>query len=434
MGRAFDHGSDGMKDNSKNDVTTRILGFAGETLQRLRAHPGLNRVARAELQHDLGDRHPVEASHRPHLLAAIDWLVRAQEATGGGGFARGYSVAWNPDFRSRGWQPAYPETTGYIIPTLLNAARPTNRPELVDRAIRAADWEIELQLESGAVQGGVVGQRRTPAVFNTGQVILGWLAALQTSGDLRYADAARRAGRFLVSAMSPDGHWRKGNSLFARGDSTLYNARAAWALAEAGLVLDEPGFREAAGRNLRAVVAQQTPNGWLPNCCLNDPAQPLLHTIAYAIRGLVDGGTVLGDDAIRQAGARTALVLLSRVRDDGWISGRFDAQWNGAVPWSCLTGAVQMCNNWIRLYQGTGDRSWLEAVPRVLAFVKSTQNRTASDPGLRGGIKGSWPLDGGYGRFEILNWATKYFVDALIRHDRITGGTDSERAATDRLA
>lgn len=413
---------------------SRFLRTAVRSLGRIRSHPALNRAARLELARDLGSRHPVDDGHEPHLIAAVDWLARAQEATGTGGFARGYSVAWNPYFESRGWQPAYPETTGYIIPTLLEAARHLKRPELVDRSLRAADWELEIQLESGAVQGGVIGEGRSPAVFNTGQVILGWLAAHQETNEPRFADGARRAGQFLVSAMSPDGHWRKGNSQFARADSTLYNARAAWALAEAGLVLDESSFRDAAHRNLRAVVAMQATNGWFPSCCLTDPVRPLLHTIGYTIRGLVDGGRALGDPALQEAGARAARALLSRVREDGWMSGRFDAEWRGTASWSCLTGCVQMCNNWIRLFLGTGDRSWLEPIPRVLAFVKSTQHRTAAELGLRGGIKGSWPLDGEYGRYEILNWATKYFVDALIRHDRIAGNVDSDWVSRNRLA
>jgi len=58
------------------------------------------------------------------------------------------------------------------------------------------------------------------------------------------------------------------------------------------------------------------------------------------------------------------------------------------------------------------------------ASVFSRPRRTAPalSQGLRGGIKGSYPLDGEYGRYEVLNWATKFFVDALIRHDGLTMG------------
>ena len=31
---------------------------------------------------------------------------------------------------------------------------------------------------------------------------------------------------------------------------------------------------------------------------------------------------------------------------------------------------------------------------------------------VRGGVKGSFPVNGEYGRLEYLNWAPKFFVDA----------------------
>src|SRR5207302_1041282 len=165
------------------------------------------------------------ADHAPHLTAALAWLCRAQDATGSGGISRGYSLVWDPYFELRGWQPAYPETTGYIIPTLLVAARRLGRPDLKERALLAARWEIDIQLESGAVQGGVVGQEIAPAVFNTGQVLFGWLAAFQETGDTQFAEAAHRAAGYLVRALDVDGIWREGTSAFADAEATLYNAR-----------------------------------------------------------------------------------------------------------------------------------------------------------------------------------------------------------------
>src|SRR5712692_2134647 len=76
----------------------------GGGFERLRAHPLLSRVAvREAWQERTG--HAVEPVHLPHVAAALDWLERAQDATGGGGVARGYSLAWNPYFKARGWQP-----------------------------------------------------------------------------------------------------------------------------------------------------------------------------------------------------------------------------------------------------------------------------------------------------------------------------------------
>ncbi|MEO8199507.1 MAG: hypothetical protein ABI679_03195 [Gemmatimonadota bacterium] len=399
----------------------------------LRALPVLNPASMLEL---VAERrgHDVNLNHLPHLASAVDWIVRAQDATPDDGIARGYSLKYDPYFRTAGWQASYPETTGYIIPTLMEASRVLQRPELLDRAVRAASWESAVQMESGAVQGGVIGQGRSPAVFNTGQVLFGWLAVLEYSGSAEAESSARRASDYLTASLESDGHWRKGNSLFAKGETTLYNARVAWALAEAGERLGVGEYREAASRNLHAVADQQLPNGWFPNCCLTDPNRPLLHTLAYTTRGLLEGGRVLEEDRLLQSGILIARALARTVREDGWMPGRYRRDWSGAVPWSCLTGEAQMANNWMRLYLITGDKTWLEPVPRVLAFLKRTQNRSSDNDGLRGGIKGSFPMSGDYGRFEILNWATKYFADALMRHQQILEGTAKDRVTGFSLA
>ena len=375
----------------------------------------------------------MSADHTPHLAAAIEWLERAQDATPDDGVARGFALVWHPYFRGRGWQPSYPETTGYIIPTLFEAARVLGRPELARRAERAARWELAIQMTDGAVRGGVMGEPESPAVFNTGQVIFGWLAAWRELGDARFADAARRAAAWLVSRQDADGHWRK-SSRFASDGVSLYNARTAWALAEVGARLDERGFLQAAQRQLEAAAALQHPNGWLPECCLSDSQRPLLHTLAYAVRGLLEGGRVLSDANLVGAAGRAAAALAQTVRPDGSMPGRYAADWSGAVSWSCLTGQAQMVNNWIRLFDLTGDRAWLDPVPQVLRFLKRTQNRTSEVPGLRGGIKGSFPLAGGYNGWQLLNWATKYFADALLRHGRVSTGTPGPSSDTHALA
>ena len=386
-------------------------------IQHVRSRPWLSATAVLErLREAAGGHQPGE--NRAHLEAALSWLCKAQDCAGGG-FARGYSLYWHPYFGARGWQPAYPETTGYIIPTMYLAADQLGNTELLERAEQAAKWKMGVQLPSGAVQGGVIGEPISPAVFNTGQALLGWLTALERTRDARFADAARRAGRFLVEMLGDDGFWREGHSRFAMPGKALYNAQTAWALAETGTRLGEPDFVSAARHHLQSVVELQHPDGWLPECCLNDPVRPLLHTLAYAVRGLLEGGNLLRDERVLDGAHRAAASLARRVREDGFMAGRFAAGWVPAATWSCLTGQAQMANVWMRLWHLTGDRAWLEPVPRVISFLKRTQNRTAGDPGLRGGIKGSAPVSGDYGRYEVLSWATKYFADALIRAERL---------------
>src|SRR5690349_13470718 len=77
------------------------------------------------------------ASLADHLNAAVAWIKRAHDVTGNGGVAQTYLV------RQRKWASAYPETTGYIIPTLYRFGALAGDDDAVARARRMADWECE---------------------------------------------------------------------------------------------------------------------------------------------------------------------------------------------------------------------------------------------------------------------------------------------------
>ena len=410
----------------------RIARSLRARLRGVRASPALSSAALRAAWVSRRGGHPVSEEHTPHRDAALAWLCRAQDAAPGGGIARGWSFVWSAYFGAAGWEPPYPETTGYIVPTLYSAARLLERPELAERATRAARWECAVQLPSGAVQGGVIGEPVSPAVFNTGQVVLGWLAAWEETGEPELAEAARRAGRFLAEAED-GGCFVRGGSRFARGGRKAYDARTAWALAEAGRALGEPSFTDAAARVLRATAATQDADGWFPDACLSDPLRPLLHTVAYTVRGLLEGGRVLEDEALVRRASLSAARLAGRLRGDGWMAGRYAAGWREAAGWSCVTGQAQMANVWLRLREIDGGDGWLEPAARSLRFVKRTQDRASAQGGVRGGIPGSWPVDGEYGRYEVLSWAAKFFADALMRDDAARGAL-AGRGGVSRLA
>src|SRR2546430_1625582 len=83
-----------------------------------------------------------------HLREAIQLLERAQDC----GDDRG--VSYGTAF-GEGFLASYPETTGYIMRTFVELARRCNDPRYLTRACVMADWEIEIQLPSGAVMGGI---------------------------------------------------------------------------------------------------------------------------------------------------------------------------------------------------------------------------------------------------------------------------------------
>ena len=68
----------------------------------------------------------------------------------------------------------------------------------------------------------------------------------------------------------------------------------------------------------------------------------------------------------------------------------------------------------------TGNPQYADAATRANGFVKRTQNLSSTTPGVYGGIAGSHPEQSEYGRDQHLNWAAKYFVDALLAEESLS--------------
>ena len=342
-----------------------------------------------------------------HITAAIEWLKRAQDAGSDRGVS--YGVDFGGDFKE-----SYPETTGYICRTFVDLWQTDGDRELLDRAVDMGKWEAEIQLPDGAVMGGKFNRNPTPAVFNTGMVLLGWNALIRSVNEERFKSCAGRAADWLVSLQEPDGHWIRGNSRFADPTSTVYNVKAAWGLCETGFLLGRQQYVDAAIRAAEYAISRQQPNGWFRECCLTDAEHPLLHTLAYTMQGLIEIGKLTGRADFIESARKTADAQMTIMGTDGFIPGRQDSEFGPYADWCCLTGSAQTSIIWSELYLISGDAKYRDAAHRVNQYLMARHDIHNNDSRLRGGLPGSWPAWGEYGRFMILNWATKFLIDALL--------------------
>ena len=349
------------------------------------------------------------------LRYAVEWLGRAQDnsASKDGGVARDFSLI-------DGWNSSYPETTGYIIPTLLSYANLTGDEVPKERARRMLDWLVSIQFPDGGFQGSVIGAvPEIPVTFNTGQILLGLASGTEEFGN-QYREPMRRAADWLVRTQDEDGCWRKHRSPFADPSDKAYETHVSWGLFEAARLESDSGYAEAAIANIRWALGLQTKNGWFESCCLSEPEQPLTHTLGYVLRGVIEAYRFTNDDAFLNASLNTADSLISVQRPDGSLPGRLNADWEGTVSWSCLTGNVQLAACWLLLYKYTGDSRYRDAALNANAFVRRTV-RMEGVPDIKGAVKGSFPIYGDYCAYEYPNWATKFLIDSLLMEEEILG-------------
>jgi hypothetical protein len=338
---------------------------------------------------------------------ALNWLCRAQDQSKScdGGVARHFSLV-------DGWSASYPETTGYIVPTFLDEAAVRGDDSLRSRARLMLDWLLSIQLPEGGFQGGLVDSLpRVPVTFNTGQVLIGLARGAVEFGDSKCLGAMHRAARWLCETQDADGAWRRFATPFAKAGEKTYETHVAWGLFEAERAAPGYGYADAGHRQVSWALRRQAANGWFEDCCLDDAERPLTHTLGYALRGILEAYRMSGERRLLERAEVTAKALLAQLHSDGRLAGRFDSSWNSCVDWTCLTGSVQIAHSWLILASHTDNEQYLDGARRANAFVRRTLVRDGH-PDHIGGIRGSWPVSGGYGQYQFLNWAAKFFIDS----------------------
>lgn len=336
------------------------------------------------------------------------WLATAQDrsSSADGGVSRDYSLI-------HGWASSYPETTGYIIPTMLDYAKLSGEVEWRDRALRMADWLVSIQLPGGGFQGGKIDSTPVvPVTFNTGQILIGLAAAERAHGG--YRQAMVRAADWLVQTQESDGRWLRHESPFAATGDKQYETHVAWGLFEAASLERGRGYLEAGLRNVQWAISDHPPNGWFSQCSLGDADRPLTHTIGYALRGVLEAHAASPSSHTLDAAHRSGQGLLGALAPDGFLPGVLDTAWKPMATWSCLTGSAQVALCWMQLEQLTGDARYGNAAKSINGHVRRTVRLAGSDDFV-GGVFGSFPLDGDYCPFALPNWAAKFLADSIMQ-------------------
>jgi hypothetical protein len=371
--------------------------------------------------HDLFRLNNEIRSDKNHLKAAMEWLCRAQDITGCGGVSASYNF-------SKGWEPAYPEVTGYIIPTFLQYASLNSDSSYTERSIKMGDWEIEIQLLSGGVRArSDISQG--PLVFDTGQVILGWISLYKKTKLDRFLDSAVKAADWLISIQDNDGKWSKHAH---EGIPHVYHTRVACSLLEVYRFTNAEKYKNAAKKNIVWALACTKENGWFSQMGFTINETPLTHTIAYTLRGLMESSLYLAKETKQKILSIVQKASENIMRTYGLMGEKSDPRsmpmylpatlnekWKSKDNYSCLTGNAQLSIIWLKLYNINNDARFLKAALELIDQVKTTQSLDCKNLNIRGGIAGSYPIWGRYGRFTYISWSSKFFADSIMLQESI---------------
>ena len=135
---------------------------------------------------------PTLETYARHRAATAAWLVRSIEHGNGGSCAHFGAPL--------GWSRPYPETTGYVIPTLLTVAPAHPELRLRDLATGCGRWLLSIQNADGSWNGGLHPPKGPPkpSVFNTGQILKGMVALHRAGGGAGFLEAASRGAAWLA--------------------------------------------------------------------------------------------------------------------------------------------------------------------------------------------------------------------------------------------
>jgi len=284
--------------------------------------------------------------------AALEWVLNNELPSGG---IRVHSRH----------KRAYPEVTGYLIPTLLDYGQG-------DLAARLARWLIDIQRPEGAFTDPDHG---VPHIFDTGQALRGLLAASElVPGAI---PAAERAAGYLVNEMVDEGRggFRLQPEYETQGIPQTIHLYVLPPLAAAAERFKQPDWAAAAQRCAQHYLAH-------PQLCC---AEQLTHFLAYQLEALLDLG--------RSGPAIPVLEgLETRQRPDGAVPA------TSRAAWVCVPGVAQLAVCWYKAGRP-------EPADRALRWLEQHQRRS-------GGFRGSTGRGADYFPRTEVPWAAKYYLDA----------------------
>jgi hypothetical protein len=347
------------------------------------------------------------------LENVFTWIKQSFLVNSDGGSSAYYRMG-------KGWKGSYPETTGYLIPTLYDYYHYTKHEDWKKFAINASDWLLKIQHQEGGWQGLQVDEKCDLRVFNTAMILDGLIRTYIEENDKKYLEAAIKGFKWTLCKMDAKGFFVENNVSDGGSFDTL--VLACLLMVYQHLPKDEQNqYHDKLIFSLDAHLNLIQENGWIKNCNFNTSYKntALLHHIGYTLDGLIISSEILGDKKYYNAAKKTALKVLSKFEVNVSLPAFFNPDWTaykdlGTGHSICLTGCSQIAIVFIKIYKTDNDLRFLNGALKLIDIVGAIGNYKSVNNGISYGLPGSYPVFGNYQPYQFVNWAAKYHAESLL--------------------
>jgi len=313
----------------------------------------------SEIITNLGGKPKLEKA----LKNNMDWIVKSFKVNDHKGSSGTRSIRGT-------WGAVYPETTGYLVPTLLAYANYFNDSKVRKLALKQYSYFKSIQNKDGSFRQAE--DNKEPIVFDTAQIILGLLAIV----------AEQEKPEPLLKMIRSAVDWL-GLQLNDEGEFTSYNYVKNY---KENRSFDKMGFQ----KNQSAFT----------------------HNMAYTFRGLWECAEILNDRKLKKKVRHSMNALNEQILNKGKVAGTYSAKWKADYSFICSTGNAQLALMNLILYERSGHKRNLETVELLLKpLLKSQRNHLVN----AGAVPSSIPIRGKYQRMKYTNWTQKFYCDALLK-------------------
>ena len=259
---------------------------------------------------------------------------------------------------------AYPEVTGYFIPTLINWG-------YREKAVQWAEWLLSIQHSDGSWYDYT---DCDPYTFDTGQILKGLLAVYRIKPSEELKNAILKGADYILSMQEENGNLTTASKKYWYDGVTteLIHLYCLKPLAEISELFEDKKYKDCAERALKFYTTEYRDK-------LVD-FHTLSHFYAYMIEALIDMGEV---DLAKEAMNNVAKIQ----KKNGFIPAYKN------VKWTCSTGLFQFAICWYKLGEKT-------KADKTFDYACSLQTKN-------GGWLGSYGKSAGYIPQAEISWASK---------------------------